>query len=220
MALATDGRGAPFVRLAGSTTDIGAFEVQARPSFVVDTLLDEDDGDFSFGDVSLREILGLANASDGFDNISIAPSLTGTISLNPMLGPLVISDTVNIVGPGADQLSITAGAGDQIRLIDITATAGDVSLSGLSLLGGDAGVENGGAIRSASTGTLLLKNVELTDNRAASGGAIFASAGTLQLAATTFANNTASADGGGKASTRTSKRTARSSRSAPAPGSS
>ncbi|MDA8746399.1 dockerin type I domain-containing protein, partial [Rubripirellula amarantea] len=72
----------------------------------------------------------------------------------------------------------------------------DVTISGVTLSGGDAGSGNGGAIRSATDGLLLLKYVELAGNSAADGGALYVSDGSLSLAATTFADNTATGDGG------------------------
>ena len=58
-----DQRGNPFVRVfdsgGGAIMDIGAYERQTLPipSLVVDTLSDEADGDFSPGNLSLREAL-------------------------------------------------------------------------------------------------------------------------------------------------------------------
>ena len=39
--------------MAGGRVDIGAFELQALPTLVVNTLVDESDGDYSAGDLSL-----------------------------------------------------------------------------------------------------------------------------------------------------------------------
>src|SRR4029079_10427596 len=63
-----DQRGFPFVRafnhdgLGGTQLDIGAVELQmvANLSLVVDTLVDESDGNYAAGDMSLREAIGLA----------------------------------------------------------------------------------------------------------------------------------------------------------------
>ena len=68
---ANDQRGAPFVRIfdgdgvGGARIDMGAYERQtlAASNLVVDTLVDEDDGDYSAGDRSLREVISLANGS-------------------------------------------------------------------------------------------------------------------------------------------------------------
>ena len=71
--LATDQRGNGFDRTIGEATDIGAFEVQTitdnpggSDGLVVSTVEDENDGDFSAGDLSLREAIALAEA--GGDN--------------------------------------------------------------------------------------------------------------------------------------------------------
>jgi predicted outer membrane repeat protein len=50
--LTADQRGAPFARVFDGTVDMGAFENQIL-SLVVDTNVDEDDGDYSAGDLSL-----------------------------------------------------------------------------------------------------------------------------------------------------------------------
>ena len=74
-----DQRGEPYVRVAdgdGDGTariDIGAFEVP--DTFVVDTLVDESDGDFSQGDLSLREAIEQANVATGPNNIVFDPGL-------------------------------------------------------------------------------------------------------------------------------------------------
>src|SRR5439155_837930 len=79
-ALTSDQRGAPFVRRAGAHVDIGAYESQTVATLqplVVDTTLDVSDGNYSAGNLSLREAVGLANGSRGMDTITFAPALTG-----------------------------------------------------------------------------------------------------------------------------------------------
>ena len=58
-------------RTIGEATDIGAFEVQTitdnpggSDGLVVSTVEDENDGDFSAGDLSLREAIALAEAGE------------------------------------------------------------------------------------------------------------------------------------------------------------
>ena len=77
-----DQRGAPFVRVFddlgtnGSSIDIGAFERQVISlNLLVDNRIDENDGDFSVGDLSLREAVDLANANQGDDTIAFDPSV-------------------------------------------------------------------------------------------------------------------------------------------------
>ena len=61
-----DQRGEPFGRIVGGRIDIGAFEYQTPTdlNLLVDTLVDESDGDYSRGDFELREAIELANASN------------------------------------------------------------------------------------------------------------------------------------------------------------
>ena len=63
-----DQRGMPFGRVFDGRIDIGAFEyagVASDLNLVVDTLVDENDGNYRPGDLSLREAIGLANAYRG-----------------------------------------------------------------------------------------------------------------------------------------------------------
>lgn len=144
-----DQRGTPFRRIAGGRIDIGAFEAQ---SLVVDTLVDESDGDYSPGDFSLREAIELANQIASLNTIEFDPSLSGgTILLTQ--GELTISQAVNIVGLGSELLTIDASGndptpdennGDGSRAFNITASK-DVSLAGMTVTGGDV-TGNGGAV--------------------------------------------------------------------------
>src|SRR5207247_60047 len=99
----TDERGPPFVRIAGDRVDIGAYEAQSL-SLVVDTTVDEDDGDFGPGELSLREALRLTNANPGADTIRFAsffndPRRPRVITL--ALGQLAIRDDLTLTGPGS-----------------------------------------------------------------------------------------------------------------------
>ena len=70
-----DQRSEPYSRVCdgdGDGTariDIGAFEVP--DTFVVDTLADENDGNFSPGDFSLREVIDQANTASGPNILSL-----------------------------------------------------------------------------------------------------------------------------------------------------
>ena len=198
----SDQRGGLFVRVANASgsqaiVDMGSLERQPRPILTVDTPLDESDGNLAAGDRSLRELIELANASEGLDTIIIPETIGDTISLLVSLGPIVITDSVLIVGPGADQLTVRGAGTGSGRLIDITAAAGNVTIGGITISGGDAGTGDGGGIRTSSTGTLVLRGVELSGNSAARGGGIFVNAGTLVVAASLIAENTATGIGGG-----------------------
>ncbi len=124
-------------------------------ALTVDTHWDiEDPND---GVTSLREAIAESNNALGPDEIFFAPSLTGQ-ALRLTEGQLIITDELAIVGPGADRLTLDASGndptpgtnnGDGSRLFYIgnglPDVAPQVSISGLTLTGGDV-ADNGGAI--------------------------------------------------------------------------
>ena len=207
----------------------------------VDTLKDESDGDYSLGDMSLREATELARGSVvTAESITFAAALTsgGPATTLLTLGELAITDALSIIGPGASLLTIDARGndptpgmknGDGSRVFNIgdddNETQFDVSISGLTLTGGDVGdFDGGGAIRnlenltvSSSTisgnaafngsgggihsgysyyGDVTLNNSTVSGNSAGSyGGGI--SAGNLTVNNSTITGNSSRADGGG-----------------------
>jgi hypothetical protein len=218
--LATDQRSEGFERTVGDGTDIGAYEVQdggvdnggGHGSLVVTTLDDENDGDLSLGDISLREAIQLANPGD---TITFDSSLSGgTITLS--LGELLIDKSLNIDASGANNLTIDANQQSRVFNIDdgqdhITQ---NINLNGLNITGGGnvtngggiynqeyLGISNttlndnvsddrGGAIANQGTGTLAITNTTITNNSATTGGGIDNSdSGVLSLYNSTITNN-------------------------------
>jgi hypothetical protein len=196
-----DQRGEPFTRVFGGRIDIGAFEAQ---SLIVDTLVDENDGDYSEGDFSLREAIALANQIAGANTIEFDPSLAGgTILLTT--GELVITDSVEIVGLGAEELTIDAQ--QQSRILNVTAPQMDVTLSGMTFksgrTNGNGSEFGGGAIRFRGL-NLNVEDCRLTENGTigtnASGGAIYVDGGFLTMTRSLVSNNSTlgnNAPGGG-----------------------
>jgi hypothetical protein len=157
------------------------------------------------GDGSLRG--EIAAASSG-DTITFDPSLAGqTITLN---GELAIAKSLDIEGPGADQLTVSGNNASRVFDISVGAT---VTLAGMTIANG---VANGSAPVNASAGggILNLGSLTLTDdvvsyNQAVGdphasalgrvGGAVgggLANLGTLTVSGTTFTRNQAlGADG-------------------------
>ena len=98
------------------------------------------------GKVTLREAIKAANTNtrvDGSvagqagvqDEIVFKPGLTGTIKLNPALGELFITGSVQIVGLGAKNTVIDAQGNS--RVFEVARSAGNVTLSSLTVTGGE-----------------------------------------------------------------------------------
>jgi hypothetical protein len=198
----SDQRGSPFVRIANTTVDIGAYEVQPLSiSLVVDTTAEEDDGDFSAGDLSLREAIRLSNGGTGADTITFSPSVFGTPQIITLRGTeLLIADELNINGPGAGLLTISGNNASRIFKVEAVNKAGEypVTLSGLSVTGGNAGsdpgVLGGGVLHVG--GVLTIQNSTLSGNTAGHGGGI-ASLRRLTVQNSTVSGNAAQFRSGG-----------------------
>jgi hypothetical protein len=216
-----DQRGAPFLRVIDSTVDIGAFEVQPV-TLVVDTNVDEDDGNYAPGDLSLREALNQTNANPAADTIAFDPAFFGmprVISLG--LGQLEIRDHLTLTGPGASLLTIHGS--NSFRVLEVNDLGGSVktvSISGLTISGGKTTASDGGGIRNEENLTVLnstvsnnsasniygggilnlrsltFQNSTLSDNSALSGGGIY-NDGLLLIENSTLSGNTADLRGGG-----------------------
>jgi predicted outer membrane repeat protein len=205
---AFDQRGLPFTRVFGAAIDIGAYETQSL-ALVVDTLVDESDGDFSLGDLSLREAIELANLAPEVDTITFDPALTPGAFASIVLteGELKITRSVTIAGPGSSLLGVdasgndvdpeTTGNGSRIFHVDDSAfnASIDVAISGLTLTGGDVS-GFGGAILSRER--LVASELVVIGNHASAGGgiALFVGVGNATIEDSTFTDNSATTGGG------------------------
>ncbi len=142
---------------------------------------------------TLRDAIIAANDLAGADEIRIAASIVGTITLDPVAGGLRITDPVSILGPGADSLTIRADTStSEFRVLDVTASGGDVSIDGLNLTGGRVPSDAGGAIRFLSNGTLSITSSTLSGNTAANGGGVYSGAsGKIEITDSSISGNTA-----------------------------
>ncbi len=186
-------------RLMGGVV-FGAFLIffSSQVSAAVFTVTNTDDA----GAGSLRQAIIDAETSGGSDDINF--DVTGTITLNSALPTL--TQSVSLLGPGANQLTIDAnGATTSARIFTLDSPADDQSfnISGLTLTGGrSAGGPNsdGGAIRIESGDTLDLAFCTFTNNDTSiadrNGGAIDIDFNaTVTIDSCTFSNNNAT-DGG------------------------
>lgn len=205
-----DQRGMYFPRVVANRIDIGAFEFHSPPgpTLVVDTLVDESDGNYAAGDLSLREALQLANLDADENTIQFSPALTANGAATILLtqGALEIVGVVTIIGPGATLLTIDASGNDPtpdvadglgssiFEIGDSTDDLLDISISGLTLTGGDS--QYGGAI--LSTENLTITGSVITGNHSAQlGGGVAVLYGSVEITDCVISNNTTDGTGGG-----------------------
>lgn len=244
-------RGVHFTRVADgdldgqARIDIGAVEVQ-NGQFIVDTLFDESDSQFtvafgqdgideidvqlsspeawytSRGDFALREALDFSEKNPEFDFISFSDNLilledptsspAPTILLKltsdiDVLSAFAVTQSVSIAGPTGFELELDASGNDltptvndadgtRIFMIDDLDSSflSSMSISGLTLLGGDVDGE-GGAILNRED--LDLDRVSIKENFASfGGGGISTSDGELIVSSSALVGNTAAFEGG------------------------
>jgi hypothetical protein len=203
-----DQRGSGFDRVANGQADIGAFELQLVPTpisfLVVDTLVDENDGSVTDGDVSLREALA---AIDVDGTITFAQDLSGgTIFLNGE--QLTITHSLTLDGDLDDDglPDITVNANQNSRVFNVEdgndLPDQNITLNGLTITSGNVVAADGGGIRTLEN--LTVTNSVISGNSTAesngNGGGIFSRGGTLAVTNSTISNNSttgANSYGGG-----------------------
>jgi hypothetical protein len=149
---------------------------------VVDTLIDESDGDYSPGDLSLRE--ALRNSSD-LSHVTFDAALDGgTILLT--LGELAITRSLSVdassllggltIDASGNDPTPAENNGDGSRIFNIDdgdrAKVSEVTMTGLTLTGGDID-GNGGAVITKES--LTVTDSTITGNQASdAGGGVYA----------------------------------------------
>lgn len=139
---------------------------------------------------SLRDAIAAANASGSAATIYFSPKVIGTITLSNGNLALNAGTAANVVGPGANILSISGNNSSNILQVNAGAT---LYVSGLFFTAGNAA--NGGAI-SASGGVTVVECAFRANQATANGGAIYANAVALSVTSSTFYGNTAVGSGG------------------------
>jgi len=178
----------------GSLEDSGEVDLLLTPTLLFVTMLDDEvDGDFSPGNVCLREALAEI-APDG--RIEFAPELTGVITLNPQLGQLKIDRSLTVQGPGAKDLAVSGGLASRVFSVndgDLEINK-DVVIADVTIADGYPGADTtGGAITNAER--LALVRCNILGSSAMKGGGIY-NAGELEVFGCTGAGNSASDVGG------------------------
>ncbi|MEZ5425083.1 MAG: choice-of-anchor Q domain-containing protein [Pyrinomonadaceae bacterium] len=188
-----------------ATVDMGSVEKTTSENiFVVTKTADTNDASCDLADCSLREAIAAANAAVTDDIVSFNSSLAGqTITLT--MGELSIADNTNgalsIIGPGADQLTISGNNSSRIFILsDGVPDGANLTIRGLTLSNGNAGSgADGGAIRLGLNSRLILTDSAITNSTARQGGGIHNSAASKELTITgsTFSGNSSTLGGGG-----------------------
>jgi hypothetical protein len=210
--LTTDQRGR--ARIVDGTVDIGAFEYQGPATITVNTTIDAidmkgtinlrealmlEDTELGVGELLPADLVHIQGGDPGMGNGTDVIKFDGTLFAVPQTISLAnfalpeIDHNVNIVGPGANLLTIDAHGASGILQVKSSVA---VSISGLTLANGHVSGA-GGAIDNEG-GMLGLTECSLTGNSAAANaGGIFNGEGTLMLTGCTFTDNTAGGFGGG-----------------------
>ncbi len=218
-----DQRGTGFVRIVGTSVDIGAIEADETPGLVVTTT--QDVVNSRDGLISLREALAFAASNPGADTITFGngsaiaggTNFTDATADTITLGgtELSINSNVTLDGPGAALLSISGNNASRVFSVNfgVTAEIREVAITGGNLpngLGGGIlsngtltvshstisgnGTGHGGGIW--SSGTLTVSHSAISGNTARHGGGI-SNSGTLMVSHSSISGNAASGEGGG-----------------------
>jgi hypothetical protein len=178
------------------------------------------------GQIDLRQAISQANTNGGNETITFDKSVfktSQTITLDPTLGQLELSDTTGtetIRGPNAG-VTVNAGGNSRAFQVDpgVVASISGITITGGSNTGNGGGVYNDGgnltlsncrvsgnsASNAASSfggglfsfdGTTTLTNCTVSGNSATNGGGIYNQA-TLNVASSNILNNSATSTGGG-----------------------
>lgn len=184
-------------RVTVSVSDPGGNEDEARIAVTVTPRLVTSAADTGTG--TLRDSIAAAEAGDvlAFDTTGAFAGLQ-TVTLAG--GQLTLENSLTIVGPGRDLLTLEGGGSQRLFAVE---PGVEVSLSGMTLQGG-VGQDGGGSVLQnsaggavANRGTLTLTDLRLTDNSATLGGALYNAAGSsLTLRDSIVVGNSAAQSGG------------------------
>ena len=185
----------------GAALTVGATLALAAPAhgagFQVKSSLDNGDGTCD-ATCTLRDAIDDANGNGGgADTITFAASVSGTILLTS--GDLDVLSAMTISGPGADVLRVSGNDAGRVFSVDVNSIGGahdPVTISGLSIVGGNSPTIGGGLY--AETTDLTLDRVAVRDNiTSGAGGGVYANHSKLTISDSTIAGNRSGGAGGG-----------------------
>ncbi len=108
---------------------------------------------------------------------------------------LSIDQGLTIQGPGAENLAVSGGG--ECRVFYVEDTAESVDISGLSIVSGDAGSENGGGGICNLSDNLTITTCTFSSNSAGAGGGMFNYESDSTVTNCTFSSNNSAGPGGG-----------------------
>ena len=134
---------------------------------------------------SLRQAILNANALPGTDTITFGGTTFTDASVPDVItltsGELTITSPLNIMGPGANALHISANHSS--RVLNLAAGSYGVRLDGLTLRDGAVSDQSGAGIQSSTSGSLTITRCVIRDNQLTNtGGTVEQGAGIYQAA--------------------------------------
>jgi predicted outer membrane repeat protein len=178
----------PTVTVSPTPTPVASPTPTATPTPPPNTIIVTNTNDSGPG--SLRQ--ALADATDGY---TITFVVTGTIQLTS--GELFIGKNINISGPGALYLAVSANYESRVFHIEHFMPV-SVSISGLTIRNGNSSAGSGGGIY-AFNANLTLSDCVVSDNGApgGGGGGIYTADSAALIENCLFLNNSAASRDGG-----------------------
>jgi Bacterial Ig-like domain (group 3)/MBG domain (YGX type) len=183
----TDQRGFPLS--ASNCSNGGVDSGAVQTNYLIVTTTDDPGGSLCISGVcSLRAAITTADSA-GMADIAAA-GVTGIITLASALPAL--TGQVNIVGPGANQLTVSGGGSTAVGSVVTINSSAQVLLYGVTIANGNAGSGSGGGINNGGVLTVMAGAVTGNQSGSSGGGIYNANGGTLTLTGSTVSGNTVS----------------------------
>ena len=143
------------------------------------------------GTCTLRAAIQAAHGHAGADEIDFSLPAGSVINLTQVLPE--ISESLEIIGPGPDKLTVRRDTGGDYSVFKASAS-GTVTFFGLTISNGN---RSGGGIFKYGSGTVNVTNCTVSGNSATNGGGGLYTDGTLNITNSMIVGNSTSSFGGG-----------------------